>query len=154
MRPDTAPSAYVSMNKYDYNQMVRDYQFLNQVGRVAASTGRHLVDKGLVQPPGPPSGAPRRSSAAQHRRDQYAKQVSYRRLPIMLLPDGMSKRSANRSHWEPKRKQLCLTVHYAFPSAAVRADELSGAGGLAEQGALVHGQNAVSYTHLTLPTKA
>ena len=142
MRPDTAPSAYVSMNKYDYNQMVRDYQFLNQVGRVAASTGRHLVDKGLVQPPGPPSGAPRRSSAAQHRRDQYAKQVSYRRLPIMLLPDGMSKRSANRSHWEPKRKQLCLTVHYAFPSAAARADELSGAGGLAEQGALVHGQNA------------
>ena len=70
------------MNKYDYNQLMEDYQFLNQVGRMVATTGRALYEAKLLGSKS--AGEQRRAPASVHRRDGLATQLSYHKLPIML----------------------------------------------------------------------
>lgn len=101
-------SRFVPMRDYDYNQMMQDYQFLSQVGRVVTSAGRELTDSNLVSDDKSKPGPPRRLTASQQRREQLAKQLGFQRLPIMLLPNGMSKRKQNRTSWESK--YVCITL--------------------------------------------
>ncbi|WFD18534.1 Box C/D snoRNA accumulation [Malassezia caprae] len=83
------------MKDYDYNQMLDDYQFLNKVGRVVSSTGRSLSEAHMLPPDHAPGPGVRRGPASQQRRDALAKQLGFHKLPIMLLPDGMSRRKMN-----------------------------------------------------------
>lgn len=93
---------FVPMKDYDYNQMLDDYQFLNQIGRVVSSTGRSLGDAHMLPQDATPGPGVRRGPASQQRRDALAKQLGFHKLPIMLLPDGMSRRKMNRTHWDAK----------------------------------------------------
>ena len=87
---------------------MQDYQFLSQVGRVVTSAGRELTDSNMVSDDKSKPGPPRRLTASQQRREQLAKQLGFQRLPIMLLPNGMSKRKQNRTSWESK--YVCITL--------------------------------------------
>lgn len=103
------------MNMYDYNQMIEDYQFLNQVGRLVTSKGRDIQNAKITSTA--PGQTPRRPPATVQRRDALAKQLAYQKLPIMLLPDGMSKRKANRTHWDAKAQKMLFTAHLVLPCA-------------------------------------
>ena len=109
-------SRFVPMNKYDYNQLIQDYQFLNQVGRMVSSTGRALYDGKMLGTH--IAGEQRRAPAAVQRREALAKQLSYHKLPIMLLPEGMSKRKINRTQWDTKNQRMLYTAHVSFPCAS------------------------------------
>lgn len=109
------PSRFIAMRDYDHNQMMQDYQFLSQVGRVVSSTGRDLSDARMLPDAGKPGAHARRVPAAQHRREQLGKQIMFRKLPIMLLPDGMSKRQQNKTYWDTKKKSVLYTVQCTFP---------------------------------------
>ncbi|PKI82308.1 hypothetical protein MVES_003787 [Malassezia vespertilionis] len=99
--PDVA--RYVPMQDYDYNQMMQDYSYLNQVGRVVASRGRELADARML--PDEERRGKKRSSAAQHRREQLSKQISFHKLPIMLLPDDTIFRAELAAYTERDAKQ-------------------------------------------------
>ena len=109
---------YVSMKDYNYNTMIQDYQFLNDVGRMVSQTGRDIADSRMM----PTQGAQKPRTAAQHRREHLARHLAFRKLPIMLLPDGMSRRMENRTLWEPKRTLLSFSVAFACPRAKQSAD--------------------------------
>lgn len=109
-------SRFVPMNKYDYNQLMEDYQFLNQVGRMVSSTGRALYEGKLLGTKS--AGEQRRAPASVQRRDALAKQLSFHKLPIMLLPDGMSKRKVNRTQWDTKNQRMLYSAHLSFPCAS------------------------------------
>lgn len=111
------PSRFVAMRDYDYNQMIQDYQFLNQVGRAVTARGRSLADARMLPEQGRGPGPARRMPAAQQRREQLSKQIGFRKLPIMLLPDGMSKCQQNKTHWDAKKKRVLYTVQCTFPCA-------------------------------------
>lgn len=113
------PSRYVPMNAYDYNQMMEDYEFLNQVGRMVSSTGRAIYDSKLMNgvPNGLPGSSTRHVPVTQQRREALAKQLAFHKLPIMLLPDGMSKRKMNRTQWDAKRRCMLYTAQITFPCA-------------------------------------
>ena len=117
LRGERDPSRFVSMRSYDYNQMMQDYQFLSQVGRVVSSTGRNLAEARMLQEPSRPNTPARRLPAAQHRRELLSKQIGFLKLPLMLLPDGMSKRQQNKTTYDTKKKQILYTVQCAFPCA-------------------------------------
>lgn len=96
-------SRFVPMKEYDYNQMLEDYQFLNQVGRMVTERGRELSNGKMLAPEKPAAGpSSRHGPAAQQRREALGKQIAFHKLPIMLVPDGMSRRKQNRSHWDAK----------------------------------------------------
>ncbi|WFD44808.1 Box C/D snoRNA accumulation [Malassezia psittaci] len=117
MRGDNDPSRFVSMRRYDYNQMTQDFQFLTHVGHVVSSTGRKLADARMLPETSKPGATARRASGAQQRREALAKQLGFLKLPIMLLPDGMAKRQQNKTSSDTKRKSLSCTVQCSFPSA-------------------------------------
>lgn len=117
LRGERDPSRFVPMRSYDYNQMMQDYQFLSQVGRVVSSTGRNLADARMLQEPGRPNTPARRLPAAQHRRELLSKQIGFLKLPVMLLPEGMSKRQQNKTTYDTKKKQVLYTLQCAFPCA-------------------------------------
>lgn len=127
------------MRSYDYNQMMQDYQFLTQVGRVVSSTGRDLADARMLQEPSKQGGNARRIPAAQHRREQLVKQIGYLRLPIMLLPDGMSKRQQNKTYFDTKKRLVLYTVQCAFPctESVVEPVSVHAQSGIAEIGACI-----------------
>lgn len=128
---------YVSMKDYNYNTLVQDYQFLSDVGRMVAQTGRDIADARIL----PSANGQKLRTAAQHRREHLAKQLSYRKLPVMLLPDGMSRRMENRSVWEPKRSALYLSAAFAFPRAKATSDP---ALARLSNGIVLHGQPSTS----------
>lgn len=104
---------YVAMNKYDEGQLMRDYQFLSDIGRKVGSWGRTLSQQKWAanaqiangpsqQSNNPGNQRPERLTAAQQKREALRKQINFRRLQIMLLPDGMEQRRANHTVWHNK----------------------------------------------------
>ncbi|WFD36420.1 Box C/D snoRNA accumulation [Malassezia cuniculi] len=105
---------YVSMKDYTYNNLVQDYQFLSDIGRMVSQTGRSIAGARMM----PSAQGPQQPrTAAQHRREHLSRQLAARKLPIMLLPDGMSRRAENRTSWDGKKSLLTFTVSLAFPRA-------------------------------------
>ncbi|WFD32034.1 Box C/D snoRNA accumulation [Malassezia sp. CBS 17886] len=112
---------FVPMCKYDERQMMQDFKYLSQVGHVVTATGRHLSESNMLR--AEETGAtrkkgPKRLSTAESRREQLAKQLAYRRLPVMLLPYGMSRRSQNRTAWDPRKRTMHYTLQFLFPTDA------------------------------------
>ncbi len=52
---------------------------------------------------------------AQRQREQLLKQLHYRRLRVMVLPDGMARRKRNQSGFNPKSKRFELSVLLRLP---------------------------------------
>ncbi|WFD26494.1 Box C/D snoRNA accumulation [Malassezia nana] len=126
---------FVPMKDYDYNQMLDDYQFLNKVGRMVSSTGRSLSEAHMLPQDHAPGSHVRRGTASQQRREALAKQLGFHKLPIMLLPDGMSRRKMNRTHWGAKQRCMFYTLQVQFPCHAT--ESVSDLGHLV-QGPLIH----------------
>lgn len=129
---------FVPMNEYDEAHMLEDFEYLQFLGRSISSLGRDLVKRGWMKreqagtaQQGPagrpgstqngPSGRPsqqrsERLPAEQRNRQQFEGWIRRLRLPIMLLPDGMSARKENQSRWKAQAGQLQCTVQVAFPT--------------------------------------
>ncbi|CAD6985651.1 unnamed protein product [Tilletia controversa] len=54
-------------------------------------------------------------SLAQQRMEALRKQLAYRRIPIMLLPEGMRNRRRNQSSWRGREKEMVFTMEVKFP---------------------------------------
>ncbi|KAE8262935.1 hypothetical protein A4X09_0g7355 [Tilletia walkeri] len=52
---------------------------------------------------------------AQQRTEALRKQLAYRRIPIMLLPEGMKNRRRNQSSWRGREKEMMFTMEVKFP---------------------------------------
>ncbi|KOS15627.1 hypothetical protein Malapachy_2396 [Malassezia pachydermatis] len=139
------------MKEYDYNQMLEDYQFLNQVGRMVTERGRELSNGKMLAPEKPAAGpSSRHGPAAQQRREALGKQIAFHKLPIMLVPDGMSRRKQNRSHWDAKQRRMLFTIQFHFPCQ--RTSEDATIARAQAQGILVHsleGPTCLSHVCLT-----
>ncbi|CDU25742.1 uncharacterized protein SPSC_05913 [Sporisorium scitamineum] len=122
--PTNAPQgpAYVPLTDYTESHMMQDFLFLSSISRTTAETGRKILSMNLLPPssttptnsaaaPPPP---PTRQTHQQRQRDQLIKQLHYRRFKVMILPDGMTRRKLNQSHFQPKDKKFVLTVELTY----------------------------------------
>ncbi|GAK63929.1 uncharacterized protein PAN0_004d2138 [Moesziomyces antarcticus] len=119
---------YVSMSEYGETHMMQDYLFLSAISRTTAEAGRRIVDMKLLPPSAAAAGAggnesraaagptqQRGMTNAQRQREQLLKQLHYRRLRVMVLPDGMARRKRNQSGFNPKSKRFELSALLRLP---------------------------------------
>ncbi|ETS61705.1 hypothetical protein PaG_04207 [Moesziomyces aphidis] len=123
----STPGGYVSMSEYGETHMMQDYLFLSSISRTTAEAGRRIVDMKLLPPSAAAAGGgndPRAAAGpmqqrgmtnAQRQREQLLKQLHYRRLRVMVLPDGMARRKRNQSGFNPKSKRFELSVLLRLP---------------------------------------
>ncbi len=110
--------------------MIQDYLFLSSISRTTAENGRRIVAMNLLPPPSATdssqggaqnkqysaNGGGARLTNQQRQRDQLIKQLHYRRFKIMILPEGMARRKANLSGFNPKDKKFGLSVEVKTPA--------------------------------------
>ncbi|PWN47815.1 hypothetical protein IE53DRAFT_390037 [Violaceomyces palustris] len=157
--------SYIPMSRYDENHLIKDYVFLNSISRSAQQVGRHIQSLNLLPPPpsssnphpsrgsrdpnsnnnGPPS---ERMTNSQRQREAFRKQIGYRRLGIMLLPDGMVRRKLNASGWNPKEKRMQYTAELVFPCSqeAISVQDEQGSQASVERPPLVQDLTTLSKT--------
>lgn len=125
---------YVGMNEYDSTQLMEDFEYLQYVGKAVTLLGRDIAKsgwmrdgeqlsggRGAAQPPpsqqrGPGRGANQHLPTEVRNRQTFEGWLRKLRLPIMLVPDGMSWRRENQTRWKIKTRQLLCTVEIRFAS--------------------------------------
>lgn len=133
---------YVPMNAYDEANMLEDFEYLQFMGQSIASLGRDLVKKGWYKPDQTNSNGGKdgghhldhrnqNQSGGNHKhnqssnskvssevrnRQQFESSIRRLRIPIMLLPDGMSSRKENQTRFKAQNQQLMCTIQISFPS--------------------------------------
>ncbi|PWN45274.1 hypothetical protein IE81DRAFT_210782 [Ceraceosorus guamensis] len=138
----------------DVNDLMADFSFVSAIAQQAQNAGRLAVQLGLTnstdtQHVRAKDVANGRENEAKHgKRGQgqqtqqrlppqeakaqaLQKQISYRRLPIMLLPVGMQMRKENATSWSGRDQRLSFTIDLRFPfapKALARASEVQSAG--------------------------
>ncbi|KAK0522001.1 Box C/D snoRNA accumulation [Tilletia horrida] len=140
-----AAEEFIALAQYGEDDLLADYRFLSQVSRFAEQAGRDLVQSRIIRAgpggsivplsqaaqsalgAGGPGGAggphdgrqhsQQQLSPAQQRAEALKKQLAYRRIPIMLLPEGMRKRRRNQSSWRGREKEMMFTVEVKFPNS-------------------------------------
>ncbi|CBQ72415.1 conserved hypothetical protein [Sporisorium reilianum SRZ2] len=109
-----AAHAYVPLTQYTESHLMADFHFLSSISRTTAETGRNIVSLNLVPASSSPST---RQTNQQRQREQLVKQLHYRRLRVMVLPEGMARRKTNLSAFQPREKRFVLTVELALGGA-------------------------------------
>lgn len=127
---------YVPMNQYGEAHLLEDFEYLQHVGSSISLLGRDIVKRGWMrnseqsqqqqQQQQPQQGQGQRKGAGTHitghnklsqeerNRLAFENWIRKMRLPIMLLPDGMSARKENHSRWKAQSRQLLATVELTF----------------------------------------
>lgn len=128
---------FIPMNAYDEANMLEDFEYLQFMGRRIATLGRDLVKKGWYKHSDQDGDAKNASGSAGQRdgrnkrnrfknsseklssesrnRQQYEQSIRRLKIPIMLLPDGMSARKENQSRFKVQMQELMCTVQISFP---------------------------------------
>ncbi|XP_052170828.1 uncharacterized protein LOC127787030 [Diospyros lotus] len=99
---------FVPLSQFNDNVLLSDYNMLEDVKRVAESAQRlrlKLCTYSHFRLPFPLKSL--RSAAAA------------RRTKLLFLPGGMSRREANRSYYNNRKKLICWTVEWRFHSTDV-----------------------------------
>ncbi|SJX62276.1 uncharacterized protein SRS1_13123 [Sporisorium reilianum f. sp. reilianum] len=109
-----AAHTYVPLTQYTEAHLMADFHFLSSISRTTAETGRNIVSLNLVPASSSPST---RQTNQQRQREQLVKQLHYRRLRVMVLPEGMARRKTNLSAFQPRDKRFVLTVELALGGA-------------------------------------
>ncbi|KAK0542617.1 Box C/D snoRNA accumulation [Tilletia horrida] len=82
----------------------------NALGAVASAAAiPGLKNDFNQQPPNQPM------SPAQQRLEALKKQLAYRKIPVMFLPENMGRRKLNQSSWRGREKEMTFTVEVKFP---------------------------------------
>jgi hypothetical protein len=131
------------LNQYGEANLLEDVEYLHFVGQSVSAIGRDIVKKGWLrasttdQQQKSDSGSTSRppydrragttaktdkQPAEIRNRQQFETWLRRLRLPIMLLPDGMSARKENQSRYKGPTKQLQCTVQISFPCAPSAED--------------------------------
>lgn len=111
-------SSYVPINSYDSDQFQKDFNYLNQVGRYVSDLGRDLLNKRMIPQEMLNNNSNSNSSgqsnnivgAAQHKRETLRKQLHFRGLNVLLLPEGMEMRKKNGTNWLHKWVKMTATL--------------------------------------------
>jgi hypothetical protein len=135
---------YVGLKEYDSKQLMEDFEYLQYLGKCVTSLGRDITKHGWmkdesVQKPNQQQGGTTRGGHANHKnantfhqhvsaevknRQTFESWIRKMRLPIMLVPDGMSLRKENQTRWKNNTKQLLCTVEIRFPSTSTKSRSL------------------------------
>lgn len=126
---------YVGLNEYDSKQLLEDFEYLQYMGKCVTSLGKDITRKGWIKeeapkqkssqhPAVPERGTFNKTTNGFHRhvsgeaksRQSFESWLRKLRLPIMLVPDGMSLRKENQTRWKNNTKQLLCTVEIHLPT--------------------------------------
>lgn len=133
---------FIPMNAYGEANLMEDFEYLQFMGRSIATLGKDLIKKGWYKesnqdgdaknPSGSTTGgrnsratsknqgarsnhSSEKLSSEVRNRQQYEQSIRKLKVPIMLLPDGMSARKENQSRFKAQQQQLMCTVQVSFP---------------------------------------
>ncbi|KAL4075794.1 hypothetical protein J3A83DRAFT_2040629 [Scleroderma citrinum] len=115
---------YVPMNTYGWGTMMRDYSFLEEVGRKVGEWGDEIA-RGAYQAELSKTkkgkngekatrGGRRRAVVRSTKRHILQSYLESLEIGIDLLPNGMERRASSQSTWDPKLKQPLLTIEFTF----------------------------------------
>ncbi|KAG8218421.1 hypothetical protein J3R82DRAFT_4046 [Butyriboletus roseoflavus] len=109
------------MNAYDWGAMMRDYCYLEEVGRKASEWGSEIVHGGYMENIGASKAASARKSssrrkptAGKSKRDMLRVHLETLGIDVELLPAGMERRNLNQSTLDQKSKCPLLTIEFVF----------------------------------------
>lgn len=100
---------YVPMNAYDWGTMMRDYCYLEDIGRKVSGWGNEIVRGGYTTNVGaskvgsawrPSSG--RKPTTGKSKRDMLRAHLETLGIDVELLPAGMERRNLNQSTFDQK----------------------------------------------------
>lgn len=109
------------MNAYGWGTMMRDYGFLEDVGRKVGewgneiARGRYQAERGTtrrVDSLGKMNGRGKRMRGTK--RDTLKSYLDSIDIDIDLLPNGMERRALSQSTWDPKMGRPLLTIEFKF----------------------------------------
>ncbi|CAM8889057.1 unnamed protein product [Rhodiola kirilowii] len=101
-------TSFVPLSKFDDNQLISDYNLLEEVKRVADSAKRGRMQICGYQHFKLPYHLQNLRSAAFHRRTE-----------VLFLPTGMSRRERNQSRYDQKNKIIFWTIEWRFHNTDV-----------------------------------
>ncbi|SPO37877.1 uncharacterized protein PSFLO_03354 [Pseudozyma flocculosa] len=130
------------LSQYNESTLYSDFLFLNSISRSSQAIGKEIVKMNMLPPPpaastpgGPNAIKPRpdptsslRQTNAQRQKEQLRKQIGFRRLNIMLLPDGMKARKLNQTTWNHKEKAMRYSVEVRFGCGTSKGAETAASG--------------------------
>ncbi|ORY05255.1 hypothetical protein K493DRAFT_333642 [Basidiobolus meristosporus CBS 931.73] len=93
---------FVSMNDYDYNNMMSDYVFLEETSRTTDNATRENLSL---------NSEARRGA---HRSNLLASNAKRHGVRLSRMSQGMKRRASNKSIWHTKLKQIHWTVDWVF----------------------------------------
>ncbi|KIK92470.1 hypothetical protein PAXRUDRAFT_829918 [Paxillus rubicundulus Ve08.2h10] len=123
---------YVPMNTYGWGEMMRDYCYLEEVGRQVSEWGNEIVRGGYTMEN---SGrgkvvcgrggsrrvlnGRRKAAAGRAKRDMFRAHLEKLDIDVELLPNGMERRKLNQSTFDQKSKCSLLTIEFiCYPPTA------------------------------------
>ncbi|KAH0839702.1 hypothetical protein J3R83DRAFT_623 [Lanmaoa asiatica] len=123
---------YVPMNTYGWGTMMRDYCYLEEVGRKVNEWGNEIVRGGYRDNIGASKAASarkslsgRKSASAKSKRDLLRAHLETLGIDVELLPAGMERRNLNQSTFDQKSKCSLLTIEFVFYPPTTLASILS-----------------------------
>lgn len=100
---------YVPMNAYGWGTMMRDYCYLEEVGRKVSDWGSEIVRGGYMENIGASRAASgrkftsgRKPTAGKSKRDVLKAHLETLDIDVELLPAGMERRNLNQSTFDQK----------------------------------------------------
>ncbi|KAK8865814.1 hypothetical protein IAR55_000961 [Kwoniella newhampshirensis] len=115
------PAKYVPLKEYGQGAWSDDYRWLEEGRRKVGGWGEGVKVEEISSGPG--RGGMRAGSRGGgpggHRRsnrsDGLRKELAQRGCEVSFMPEGMGRKKANQSSWNPRTQQLHLTVHISVP---------------------------------------
>ncbi|KAK9768898.1 Box C/D snoRNA accumulation [Basidiobolus ranarum] len=93
---------FISLNQYDYNNMMSDYVFLEETSRTTDNAARENLSL---------NSEARRGA---HRNNLLASNAKRHGVRLSRMSQGMKRRTCNKSIWHTKLKQIHWTVDWVF----------------------------------------
>ncbi|KAG1755941.1 hypothetical protein EDB19DRAFT_442970 [Suillus lakei] len=156
-------AAYVQMNAYGWGTMMRDYCFLEEVGRKVSGWGAEIAREGYAtnakvkdtRGRGGARGAGGRGRGGRgtsrgggsSKRDLLKAHLDNLDIEMDVLPVGMQRRKVNQSTLDAKMQVVLLTIEFRFYPGAPSQSSSSAA--LVPYATLVH-RNSINSSLITL----
>ncbi|KAH7887960.1 hypothetical protein F5I97DRAFT_1804600 [Phlebopus sp. FC_14] len=148
---------YIPINAYGWGTMMRDYCYLEEVGRKVGDWGSEIVRGGFNMENDKRGrdtrtrgrGRPHKQGAGRAKRDVLKAQLEALDIDVDLLSNGMERRSLNHSTYDQKSRCLLLTIEFKFYPPSAIASTSSTAPPSRAPYTLVSHRNPISTTLLS-----
>ncbi|KAH9449405.1 hypothetical protein Pst134EB_020228 [Puccinia striiformis f. sp. tritici] len=117
---------FVHLKEYSWGRLMQDYSYLEEIHRHLSeprhssstqSTDATATTARLQQHP---------SRHATSKRDSLIRKAALEGVGLSLMPDGMSRRKLNMTHFNQKKKLLQWSLELIFPWAEQDANQING----------------------------